>query len=356
MRKILILLTIIVIMPLFTMISYAEGEAEQYISDFENLLPEGYEELGNSDQLMESTTVKALFSEILSAISGQAGRVVGFFMLLIGLVALCALASRVNEKIADATSLSVGIISSVLIFGHIRPLFDEISASLGDINGFFTSLIPLTAAVTALGGGTATAAAQATAMYSTVAVGQSFFEQIFMTVASLGLAMSLICAFGGHIDSLLRGIKGAFGWIMGVCTAIIAASFSLQTLIASSADSAAMRAAKYSAGLIPMVGGTVSGALSTLAAGLSYAKGIIGAGSVAVILTMALSPLVLLLLYRLALSLSLMLCDLLGASGMARTLSSYRFSLECLIAVYALSAVIYVFEILLFIKIGVAML
>ena len=127
-------------------------------------------------------------------------------------------------------------------------------------------------------------------------------------------------------------------------------------MIASSADSAAMRAAKYTAGLIPVVGGTVSGALSTLAAGLSYAKGIIGIGAIAVILGMALSPLILLLLYRLALSISLTLSELLGAAVMAKALSAFRFSLDSLIAVYALSAVIYIFEILLFVKIGVAML
>ena len=356
MRKIFVLLTIIVILPLFTVVSHAEGEVDKYISDFENLLPEGYEELGKSEKLMELTSVKALFSELISVASGQAGRAIRFFMLLVGCIALCALATRVNEKIADAVSLSVGIISSLLIFGHIKPLFDEISTSLQAINGFFTSLIPLTAAVTALGGGTATATAQATAMYSTVAVGQSFFEQVFMTVASLGLAMSLISSFGGHTDSVVKGIKGAFSWLVGICTATIAAAFSLQTLIASTADSAAMRAAKYTAGLIPIVGGTVSGALSTLAAGLSYAKGIIGIGAIAVILVMALSPLILLLLYRLALSLSLTLSELVGTVGIAKTVTAFRFSLDCLIAVYALSAVIYIFEILLFIKIGVAML
>ena len=48
--------------------------------------------------------------------------------------------------------------------------------------------------------------------------------------------------------------------------------------------------------------------------------------------------------------------ELIGASGISKTLGAFRFSLDSLIAVYALSAVIYIFEILLFIKIGVAML
>ena len=151
MKKIVILLTIIVILPLFTLISHAEGEAEEYISEFENLLPEGYEGASDIESLSSSTSVKALFSELISAIQGQAGGAMGFLALLLGCIALSALASRVNDKMREGTTLAVGIISSLVIFGRIRPLFDEISASLSSLSGFFSSLIPLTAAITAMG-------------------------------------------------------------------------------------------------------------------------------------------------------------------------------------------------------------
>ena len=356
MKKIIVVLTLIVILPFFTLISHAEGEAEEYISEFENMLPDGYEGSSDIESLSSSTSVKALFSGLISAIRGQAGSAMGFLTLLVGCIALSALSARVNEKMREGATLAVGIISSFVIFGRIRPIFDDISTSLDALSGFFSSLIPLTAAITAMGGGTMGASAQATAMYSTVAIGQSFFEKIFMSISALGLAMSLISAFGAHTETVVKGIRGAFGWLIGICTSLIAAAFSLQTMIASSADSAAMRAAKYTAGLIPVVGSTVSGSLSTLAAGLSYAKGIVGGGAIAVMLAMTISPLASLLLYRFALSVGLSISDLVGASEIGKTISAFRFSLDSLIAVYALSAVIYIFEILLFIKIGVAML
>jgi hypothetical protein len=64
----------------------------------------------------------------------------------------------------------------------------------------------------------------------------------------------------------------------------------------------------------------------------------------------------LLLLYRLALSLSIILADFTGAKSVGGVFSSFRFSLDMLIAVYAISALVFVFEILLFIKMGVAIL
>jgi stage III sporulation protein AE len=118
-----------------------------------------------------------------------------------------------------------------------------------------------------------------------------------------------------------------------------------------------MSAAKYAAsGMIPVVGSTVAGALSTLASGLSYAKGIIGVGAIVVIVGIIISPLVLLLLHRLALSLALILADFLGVSGASRIFGAFRASFDSLIAVYALCSVLYIFNAVLFMKSGVALL
>ena len=109
-------------------------------------------------------------------------------------------------------------------------------------------------------------------------------------------------------------------------------------------------------GLIPVVGSTVSGALSTLAAGISYSKGVIGAGAIFVIISIVLAPLVSLLAYRFALSLASMLAEMLGACAASRIFTAFRFSLDSLTAVYALSSIIYILEIILFAKAGVALL
>jgi stage III sporulation protein AE len=154
-----------------------------------------------------------------------------------------------------------------------------------------------------------------------------------------------------------KGIRSLFFWAIGIFTTIITAVFSLQTLISSAADSAAMRSAKYMAsGLIPVVGATVSGALSTLAAGISYAKGIIGAGAIIAILSIISAPLVTLLGYRLALSVASMVAELVSSTTAVRIFTAYRFSLDTLTAVYALSSIIYILEIILFAKVGVALL
>ena len=118
-----------------------------------------------------------------------------------------------------------------------------------------------------------------------------------------------------------------------------------------------MRAVRYAAsGLIPVVGSTVSGAISTLAAGLGYARSIVGGGAILVILYMALSPLILLLIYRLTLTLGGIFAYFSGSAMASRIFSSYRYALDMTVTVYSLSALIYLFEIIIFTVIGAWML
>ena len=101
--------------------------------------------------------------------------------------------------------------------------------------------------------------------------------------------------------------------------------------------------------------GSVSGALSTLASGLSYAKDFIGIGAVSIIIAIALAPIILMISYRAALSLSVDFLGFLDTGGGVRVFSSMLGALDCLIAVFSMSTLIYIFEIILFIKSGVAL-
>lgn len=356
MRKIFVMLIIVVILPLFVLPASAEEGVDEYISEFEELLPESLSGVTDKDRLADMVSIKSLVSLIADALKGESGGVISFFLLLIGCVALTALAETVGGKMSEEVSSCVGMVSSVLIFSSVQKVYQGIMASLLQVNSFFLGLIPITAGVTALGGGSAVAVAQSGAMYTTVGLISGFGTELFSSIVALGLAVSLLCALGNEeISAVMRGIRAVFFWLLGIFTTLITGSFALQTLVASAADSMTVRAAKYMAsGLIPVVGSTVSGALSTLASGLSYAKGIIGTGAVVTLISLIISPLLMLLLYRLALSVSIILSEFVGKTA-GKILGAYRFSIDLLIALYALSALIYVFEIILFIKIGVAL-
>lgn len=357
MKKIILLLIIVVILSSFTLVCSAEDRVDGYINDFGELLPNEFSEKYEAGTLADAAELGGLFSLIIAAISDGRANILGFFLSLVGVSALCAAASLVGGSLAERAQIAVGIICSVTVFLQVRPLVSAVEEGIGRISGFFSSLIPIAAGLTALGGGEATSLVQATGMYTAFSLVGGAMGRIFLTLTSFGLAGGLLTAFGGEgIGSVLRGVRGLFGWLTGIFTALITASFSLQTLFAASADSAAMRAIKYAAsGLIPVVGSTVSAAISTLASGVSYAKGVIGGGAILVILYMAISPLVLILAYRLMLSLAMILADLVGGSMASGIFSAYRQALDMTVTAYALSALIYLFEIVIITMMGVSL-
>ena len=357
MRKLSLLLIIVVIFALFALPASAE-EVDGYIKDFENILPGEFSEIGSdAEKITERLGIERILSDIAGVIRGEGGIVFGFFLTLIGFVALMALPLPSNDRISSAVRASVGISASVVIFTSLSGIFEGISTSLEEISTFFASLIPIAVGVTALGGGASTAAVQASGMYTTVSLIGWVAERLMLPLVGLGFAMALLSAFGNDsVLSLSKGIKGLFRWIIGILTALIGGTISLQTMISTVQDSAAMRAARYMAsGLIPLFGSTVSGALSTLASGVSYAKGVIGAGAIAVIISIVLAPLVTLLAYRFALTAASIIATSVGSGEAERIFSSFRFSLDTITALYALSSIIYILEIIIFAKAGVAL-
>lgn len=354
MKKLCILLTIIVILPFFSVYSKADGEVDKYLTDYENSLPEDFAAFGKEENSLSSLEFYSIISYLIETMSENGGRIGKFFMLLVGVSAIITVSSFIGGGLSSVSESVVGLISSILIYSSLSPVIYSVNDGITNLNSFFSSIIPIAVGVNALGGLVTTAGVQATGMYSALNLVTLLGGEIFLSLSSLGLALALISSLGGNeISSVLKGVKGMFNWITGIATALMTATFALQNLVSSAKDSATIRAIRYSASsLIPVVGSTVSGAVGTLSSGISYAKGIIGGGAVAVILYMAISPLAVLLLYRLALSLAIILSDFLGSKMPSRIFSAFRFSLDMTVTVYSLSALIYIFNIVVFTTVG----
>ena len=207
-----------------------------------------------------------------------------------------------------------------------------------------------------LSGGSATAASCASGLNITLWLTGLLSERLLLpVVVAVFVGSAASSVLGGASERVGVGIVRGFKRLIGAIGAIVAAVFGLQTYISVAADSAAIRAAKYAAGgLVPVVGSTVSGALSTLAGGLYSLGGVIGASSVAVIVAMALSPLVLLLLYKLALYVCTLFLEFSGVGG--GCISGFSSALDSLISVYVMTIIIYIFEVVMLIWGGKAIL
>ena len=212
MKKVVVLLTIIVILPLFCIKTSADERVDGYLLDFENAVPDELSRaINTSDSLRESVGFRALLAEIVNALNNNRGRVLAFFGVLLGTAVLMALASSVSGGVGNA----VGIICSSLVFSTVSEIFTSITESLEEISAFFSALIPIAVGVTALGGGAASASSLGGGMMLTLSIIGRFSGPIFSAVCGFGLAMSLLGAFGNEsIASVTRGVRNLFMWLV----------------------------------------------------------------------------------------------------------------------------------------------
>lgn len=335
----------------YTLQNLGSEEANEILGEFMSLLPPDLGAALEEGNLQDAVGPEAILNEIIFEAKGDAGRVGSFFLKALGLALLLSLAHQFPGG-GRGSVLTAGLAASVILYRELLPIVNELTESLLSLNRFFAGVSGVLGSLLLASGKVSTASIQAGGMGFTLSLLSVFSTPLMTALASAHFSVGIISSLEGGYTSVAKGIRSAFFFILGIGSTLLVGILALQGFIAGATDTAALRAAKYAAsGLIPIVGGTVSGALSTLLSGLSYAGGIIGGGAVACIILMALSPLVLLILYRLSLSLVILFLDFLP-DGVGGAFIGLRGAVDALLAVFSLTAVIYVLEILIFIKGG----
>ncbi len=330
-------------------LDYANGGLQ---NETQEILDEFYEIISptTKDALSSGRNlgVGMLLEEVLRIIGGESSKLLSFFLLAFGAALIVAIAGAYDGKLKKVTECGAMAVLSFAIFLYLYPLVAEVANTSEKLSSFFSALLPIMTAHLALGGGVGTAAVTSYGMQLAL---------FLMGILSSLLGFVVLAMFGTSVISSLpdsgvsrvaRGIKKSFTKVMGVLVAFFAGMLALQTYISASGDSGAIRMAKYAAqDMIPIVGGAVSGALSTLAGGLSYVGGVLGAGAVFEIVILALSPIVILLLYKLALSLSVMLLDFCGATSPMSCISGFKDALDGAISVLSMTIIVYIIEVVI---------
>ena len=332
-----------------------KSDTDRLIEDYLNTVPDGMTVSTDTDELIGSLGVGALLEEVAAAISGVSGRVVSFFFLLLGTSVLLALASTLGDSIGSVISPIVSSVAALAVFFRIMPLVTELRESLDVISGFFSALVPLFCSAMALGGATASAGTASVGMSITLELSSLFPERFLLVLVYAMFFASLAGSFGGGIGAVSRAVKTLFTRGLALLSTVFIGMLTLQTVISASADNMAIRGARYAAtSIIPIVGGTVAGALSTLVGGAAYAKGIIGGSAVGVILTLAIAPLITMLLYKLCFFLAISFLEFCSMTEGALCLGGIRDALDALISVYTLTVVLYMLEITVMLISGVS--
>ncbi len=366
-------LTVCALCVILTLPAMAESELPKEYYDMLGELPDEvadklpdamYSQSSESvgEALVELVDTENMFAFIGELAGNGIGDALGVTARLCGILVISAILSALRDSLkSDALASALRFCTSCVLFASVAGLIYEqihmVELYFERINSLMLAMIPVTGAVWAMGGNVATAASGSGTLYVFMAVSENICAASIVPVSCICAALALCRCLSPSINlqGIASGIKKCYTFILGLIMTLLIALLSAQTALSAAADTTAARAAKMvTSSIIPVVGGSVSDTLRTVASGVQYMKSVVGVGGIAMILILLLPTLVSLLFTRLAFIISGCAAELLGCESESRLMVDLGGVWGCMIAVVSMTSVMFILAMSIFIKTTVA--
>ncbi len=332
--------------------------------DVAELLPDSF--FGGVDQaakgleeMLDGGFWGRLFRELFSVEIGEvAPTLLAIFAVLIAssLISLFKDSFR-SEALSGAVSLATSAVLISLLVKAASSHIEAVNLYLSRLRELCLGMIPVMGTVLAMGGNGGAAVATHGGFMMVLGVMEAVVGQAFGGIVGVSLALSAANVFSGkfRLSAVARAVRRCFGVFFGVVTALLGFILSIKIGIAAAGDSVAMRGAKiFASNAIPVVGAAVGDSLRTLATALSYIKSVSGTVGIVLILLLALPTFLTVWLFRSGLVLLSGAAEMLGCDRERELLSGVISVYGYVLGAVALTAVVFILLLTLFIKTALA--
>ena len=310
----------------------------------------------------ETVSFGYIFGILASYIGLELKGTIKLFAGMLGILILSALihslkASFSSSGIADSFSVLSSCAMFLTAFGSEYVIVKSVADFFSRLCYFANSLLPLTAALYAMGGNVAGAVVHHSSLLIFMNLVENFCAKSALPVA--GICMSF-CAVNARAPEInLGSLTGFFKKTYTIALAFLMTVFmtvmGAQSLLAGKTDTLAGKAAKFAVGnLIPTVGSALSGTLGTVASSVEYIRSSVGVVGIVAIILMLVPTLVTLLLSKLAFGLLECAADILGCANEKKMISELAGINGFLLALAAICSVCLIFIMTLFVKCSAA--
>lgn len=273
----------------------------------------------------------------------------------LGVILLCALLNSMKSGFqGGAYDKTFSVVSVICVSGTvitpITVLIVQACKTIEQASGFLVSFVPVYAGILTASGKPLSATATSTALVAVVQIISRICSTVLLPMLGIYLAFCLIGSACDEIDvtGIARAVKNIVTVTLSFLLTIFVGLLGIQGAVASSADTIAMKSAKFAvSAFLPVVGGAVSEALNSVQGCMGVIKATVGGFGIFAISAVFLPA----ILSALGLNFSLFV-----AGGVSDTLNTTRVSklLEAARAVLSLlSSLLVIFAVLLIVSMGV---
>lgn len=305
MKRIISAIVMLLCIQLLSPIACAD-ELDEFTENISQSAEEGLpenvkDELSNMDISLENPESLSEISvyDILDSAkkSLQEGFVnpVSLLAKLVGILLMCSIASSMcsGEKETDRVYETICVLSVIaLLFDTLGRVCSLLIDMLSSLSGFMSTYLPVYISVTTASAGQATASASGITLLALSEVVSLCANKLLPLVCSVMLACSIAQSISPMRDySVVVAIRKFINKIIVFASTLFIGVISVSGIVGASADTVAVRCAKFTASsFVPVIGSSVAEAYTTVKGSLSLLRSATGAFGILVVVLIALRP------------------------------------------------------------------
>lgn len=331
MKKILVLVLIFInILSLTAFAVSAEAEESFGIPELENAIPDSAKDLIGDLTVDEVTDTESLFTKIWDKLISLVDEIVAnstqnaVSVIVVSL--FCGLmGSFAYDKAPQYINFAGVLTVATIAVGKANSVIDLANTALNEMEAFSHILLPCLCSCAAASGAVSSSAVK----YAATA----FFMDIFITLSSnvifplIYLFLAVKIAASALDNKTLEGVASLVKWLCTMSITIIISGFTLyltmSAAISGSTDALTLKAAKTAMSTaLPVVGGMLSDAASSVLAGFGILKGAVGVFGFIVVVAICFVPFLSLGIQYLAFKLAATISDSFVDGGISDLIGS----------------------------------
>ena len=261
-----------------------------------------------------------------------------------------------ESSCADVGSFAVSVVTGVTVCGVAVSFVTAATAFISRISSVMMAMVPVMNAVLLTSGELTSASVSSAGLMLYVTATEKLTEMLLVPLSGVLLSLCTVTGVfrGINISSLISGIRKLVMTLMGFSLLIYSFVMGIQSSLAKSADSLSMKTARFAIGTyVPIVGGALSDALTTITAGLTLVKRFAGSVGIVIILLTVLPTVISLFIGRLSLLLCKTAAEAVECDTAAAIIGDAESVLSLFLAFSVMTGIFFIFATVLFMSSGV---
>lgn len=260
------------------------------------------------------------------------GRIIAVSLIYSALLQVCP----ESRGLSDAFSVICTVCVITVMTETISSIYDDLKDSIGCINTFMISYIPVFTAVTAAGGAPVTAEVYSSSTVLICEVTQFISSQVLLPCLSLLTALNVVSAIDPSlkISGFSESVRKLTTWLLATTMLIFVGLLSIRGVTGSAADDLTSRTLRFAASsFIPVIGTSVSDAFLAVKGGMGLIRSAVGGFGMLAVFLIAVRPFVAIFSIKLAVWTGRMINELLDLRQTATFLSGINSVLSIAVSI-----------------------